>query len=118
MAIDAKQKITILNVINTETVSAAFQLERWARHVGVLVPALDDGAVTVTVCATLAGTYYPVMRSLDGTDLVLGVSGQDPFFADITEWVMSVPSTWYFKFLMAAQSPTVDLTLVQKGWDS
>jgi hypothetical protein len=81
-----------------DSVSAAFQIRKDAMFVGLLLGTLVDNAnVTLTVCATLAGTYAPVLDPLDGADLVIAATGEDPCYIDISNYIMAIPSTYYFK---------------------
>jgi hypothetical protein len=117
MSLYLTEFISTFIVADQASASGAFQIERWVRYIGVLLPDIDAAVVTLTVCATLAGTYYPVMDLADGEDWVLLASGQDPAFVDITKFIISVPSTWYFKlaFGAAQNGGPYTFSLVQRG---
>lgn len=117
MAQDFVEHISTIVVADEDTASAAFQIRKDAVFVGLLIPNIDAADVTLTVCATSGGTFVPVLDPLDGADLVLLASGEDPAFIDISNYIMSVPSTYYFKlaFSAAQNGGPYNVTLLEKS---
>jgi hypothetical protein len=116
MAHNFVERVRDLAVANAATVSSAFQIAKWAVFVGLAFPAMDDGVIGLSVCATSGGTYLPVLDPADGEDLVLCASGSDPGFIDMSDFVRCIPSTWYIKLTCAAQSSgAVTLQILERG---
>ena len=81
-----------------DSVSAAFQIRKDALFVGLHIYLMADNAnVTLTMCPTSGGTYAPVLDPLDGADLLIAATGEDPCYIDISNYIMAIPSTYYFK---------------------
>jgi hypothetical protein len=111
MAHNFVERVRDLAVANAATVSSAFQIAKWAVFVGLAFPAMDDGVIGLSVCATSGGTYLPVLDPADGEDLVLCASG-----SDLSDFVRCIPSTWYIKLTCAAQSSgAVTLQILERG---
>jgi len=116
MAHNFVEQITDLAIGNGGTVSSAFQIKRWAVFVGLLFPAMDDGDIGISICATSGGTYTPILDPADGADLVICASGSDPGFIDISDFIRCVPSTYYLKLTCAAQaSGAVTCVIFERG---
>lgn len=116
MAQDFVEKVSNITIASSGTVSAAFQIEKWALFVGIYLPAMDDGDIGLSLCPTSGGTYAPILDPADGADLVICASGSDPGFIDISDFIRFVPSSYYLKLTCAAQdSGAVTCKLLQKG---
>lgn len=116
MAIDFVEQIKNITIASSGTASEAFQVNKWAIFIGLLIPSIDDGAVGLSICDTSDGTFSPILDPLDGADLVICASGSDPGFIDISDFIRCVPSTWYLKVTCASQtSGAVTVKLVQRG---
>jgi hypothetical protein len=75
--------------------------------VGIHITLMADNAnVTLTMCATETGTYAPVLDPLDGADLLIAATGEDPCYIDISNYIMAIPSTYYFKLAYDAAQAT------------
>lgn len=88
-----------------------------ATKIGVMIPAITDGDVTIEVyesgttaiediaAASLLASadtdWNPVLDQDDGDDVVICASGKDPGFIDITEYVGALKEQ-YIRFLIAA----------------
>lgn len=120
MAQNFVEKATTVLTADGDSVSAAFQIRKDSMFVGIYMSAMADNAiVTLTMCPTLAGTYAPVLDPLDGADLVLIASGEHPCFIDISNYIMSIPSSYYFKLKFSAAQETgsagATAILLEKG---
>ena len=104
MAHDFVEKITNLSIGNGATVSASFQINKWAVFVGLWLPAMDDGAIGVQICDTTGGTFVPILDPADGADLVIVASGSDPGVIDISDFIRFIPSTYFLQLTCTAQS--------------
>ena len=105
-------------------ISAEFQIQAWAIFVGILIPAIDNGDVGLEVSETSGGTFVPVAAISTGAALAVLLSGNDPAFIDISDFVRPVPRTrfendpqaWFLRLTCAAQaSGAVTCRLVQRG---
>ena len=104
-------EIVDLAVAQNATTSASFQIPRWATFVGVYVPDLDAGDLTVHISKD-DSTFIPVADITDGDDHIVVASGKDPLYMDLSPLLASVPKDWYGRFVMASQtSAAVTLTV-------
>lgn len=111
---------TTVSTADGDSVSAAFQIRKDAMFVGIYVSDMADSAdITLTMCPTVGGTYAPVADPLDGAALVLLASGVDVGYIDISNYIMAIPSTYFFKLAFSvAQTTGADgatATLLEKA---
>lgn len=92
-----------LTIAQGATISSSFQVPRWATFVGVYIPDLDVGAVSLNISKDNS-TFIPVLDPIDGDDYVVLVSGADPGYVDISMIIGSIPLDWYLRFGAATQS--------------
>lgn len=102
MAHDFVEQISTVTVADEATVSAAFQIPKWAVFVGVWIVDIDAADVGLSICNTSGGTYLPILDPADGADLVIVASASDPGVIDISDFVRFVPSTYYLKLTFSA----------------
>jgi len=112
-----KFKLTKLIIASGETDSETMSLEPWTTFVGVRFPAMDDGSCFIHVA--LDGTNFdPIIDPADGADYIVAASGSDPCFADISDYIRAVPRGYtlgLIKFVCAAQTPAITLTIVEQS---
>jgi len=92
-----------LTIASSGTTSTSFQVPRWATFVGVYIPDLDAGAVSLNISKD-DSTFIPVLDPVDGDDYVVLKSGSDPGYVDISMIIGSIPLKWYLRFGTAIQS--------------
>ena len=105
MANDFVSQVEDLTVADDATVSAGFQVPKWAIFCGVWLVDCDAADVGIQICDTESGTYVPIIDITDGDDLIIVASGADPCWVDFSDFVRAVPySYWLQLTFSAAQS--------------
>lgn len=79
-----RQRYTTVVIADEGTESGAFTPPAWAKHIGAIFPAMDNGAVSVQM--SIDGTNYVTISDPqdDGTALVIQASGVDPNAIDLS----------------------------------
>lgn len=103
-----------IEVALSGVVSEAFQVPDSTVFIGLLFPAMDDGACGLEI--SIDGTnFYPVLDPTDGEDVVIMASGSDPGWIDISDFVRFMPSHCYIRITCAAQDPAITITWYARG---
>lgn len=98
-----------LTIAKDAAISSSFQVPKWATFVGVYIPDIDAGAVSLNISKD-DSTFIPVLDPIDGDDYVVLKSGSDPGYIDISMIIGSIPLEWYLRFGAATQT-TAAVTL-------
>jgi hypothetical protein len=97
-----------VSIANNGTASEAFSVDPWLRKVGVIFPAMNDGAIGIEVTNDGGTTWYPVIDLADGADLDIVASGSEPCYVDITDYLRAIPNDaqkqWQVRFTCASQT--------------
>ena len=90
--------------------SESFRVPRWATFVGVYIPSIVDGIISLEVSKDDT-TFIPVGDIVDGADFVVCASGSDPIYADISPLIASVPIDWFLRIVSQNTQTATDRTI-------
>lgn len=93
-----------ITVAATGTTSTAFRMPTWVSFVGLLLPAMDNGAIGLEISIDNGATYHPVLDPADGEDLVVAASGADPGWIDVSDFIRFVPPEAFIRITCASQT--------------
>lgn len=100
------KKVTVIG--NGETVSADFEMPRWATFCTAYFPAMDDGDIGLEMSIDGGSNHAPLLKPDGSADAILCASGADPSAIDISDYVRGLPDEEthdvLVRFTCAAQS--------------
>lgn len=120
MAQNFVESNTAISIADSASVSGAFQINKDTMFAGIFVSDMADSAdITITVCDTLGGTYVPIADPLDGAAMIFLASGTDVGYFDLSNYIMGIPSTYFFKLKCSVAQTTgsagLSATLLEKA---
>lgn len=100
-----------------QVVSTAFVVEPWAVFFMALFPAMDAGNIGIELSIDNGSNFYPVIDPVDGADVTLIASGNDPGWIDFSDWVRGFGDNdgFQMRFTFAAQDPVISITVLMRG---
>ena len=109
--IKMREEIKEVTIAQTGTASTGFDYEYWALFVGLELPAMDNGAIYLDMEDSIDGSYHPILDPATGDDAVVCLSGSEPGFVDVTDWLRFATTLRQIRVRSATAQNTAAVTI-------
>jgi hypothetical protein len=117
---DLTQLHTTVTIAQSAQVSGSFSIPEWALFAGALIPAIDNGVVTLQVSMDGGANYNTVCDPSTGAAWTLLASGSDPGFVEFSDFIRPLMGCFaggsqsgniLFRFYVATAQTTAAVTI-------